>query len=204
MKFSIPIALSCFRIVAGPVLLVQAWTMQRTGFVVLFVLALISDWLDGFVARRQKENSPLGARMDSLGDFSVLVALPFAAFRLYPDMLLREYPYLIMVLVCYAVPTGFGILKYGHFTAYHTWGAKFCTITFSLAFLVMMLGGSSRPFHLLLPLAVLECLQELAMTALLRQRHSDVPTLWHALRLRKQEFHAGRDGGQNRPAPNPI
>ena len=65
----IPNILSVSRIVLGlPLLLVEVMTMP---FWVLYVIAGMTDMLDGFLARRWGVESKFGARLDSLAELIV-------------------------------------------------------------------------------------------------------------------------------------
>ena len=60
-----------------PLLLVDAMTMP---FWVLYVIAGITDMLDGFLARRWGVESKFGARLDSLADFVFVLAVGYKLF----------------------------------------------------------------------------------------------------------------------------
>ena len=60
-----------------PLLLVDALTMP---FWVLYVIAGITDMLDGFLARRWGVESKFGARLDSLADFVFVLAVGYKLF----------------------------------------------------------------------------------------------------------------------------
>jgi cardiolipin synthase (CMP-forming) len=92
----LPTALTLFRIAMGPVIaglvLWAAAEMHKdrllAGFIyalclILFVLASITDWLDGWLARKFNAVTPLGAALDHTADkvliVCVLVALAYAA-----------------------------------------------------------------------------------------------------------------------------
>ena len=62
----IPNLLSGFRLVAAPFMLYLSWMGLRKIFLALLVLSLLSDAIDGFIARRLNTNSDIGAIMLSL------------------------------------------------------------------------------------------------------------------------------------------
>ncbi|TDB36123.1 MAG: CDP-alcohol phosphatidyltransferase family protein [Deltaproteobacteria bacterium] len=62
---TIPNLLSILRILLAPLLLVAAATDLPGPFLFLFLLSLVSDALDGFLARRLNQVSELGAQLDS-------------------------------------------------------------------------------------------------------------------------------------------
>ena len=95
-KASIPTALTIFRIVMGPAIAALVlWAASQVyvdrllaGFIyalclILFVLAAVTDWLDGWLARKLDAVTPLGAALDHTADkvliVCVLVALAYAA-----------------------------------------------------------------------------------------------------------------------------
>ena len=74
----IPNILSASRIaLCLPLLLVDAMTMP---FWVLYVIAGMTDMLDGFLARRWGVESNFGARLDSLADFVFVLAVGYKLF----------------------------------------------------------------------------------------------------------------------------
>ena len=74
----IPDLLSMSRIVLClPLLMVDAMTVP---FWVLYVIAGLTDILDGFLARRWGVESKLGARLDSLADFVFVLAVGYKLF----------------------------------------------------------------------------------------------------------------------------
>jgi CDP-diacylglycerol--glycerol-3-phosphate 3-phosphatidyltransferase len=68
---NIPNFLTIFRIFLIPVLVVlYYWDLQRQEVLItsVFVIAAITDWLDGFLARKMGATSKLGAFLDPVAD----------------------------------------------------------------------------------------------------------------------------------------
>ena len=73
MFFTIPTILTWTRIAAIPLLmgvfyLPMAPHLQNLAAALLFVLFAITDWLDGFLARRLNQTSAFGAFLDPVAD----------------------------------------------------------------------------------------------------------------------------------------
>ena len=71
MKLTLPTALTLLRIVLIPVLVLvfylpHGWTNFASAFV--FALAAVTDWLDGWIARRYDMHSAFGAFLDPVAD----------------------------------------------------------------------------------------------------------------------------------------
>jgi CDP-diacylglycerol--glycerol-3-phosphate 3-phosphatidyltransferase len=61
-------ALTFYRILAAPILLLLIISHRPEVFKWLLAISFFTDAIDGYLARRYKVNSVLGARLDSIGD----------------------------------------------------------------------------------------------------------------------------------------
>jgi CDP-diacylglycerol--glycerol-3-phosphate 3-phosphatidyltransferase len=79
LRINIPNALTLLRIVLIPVFVVLfylpwRWSAAASAFV--FALAGFTDWLDGYLARKLDQSTPLGAFLDPVADkLMVVIAL---------------------------------------------------------------------------------------------------------------------------------
>ena len=90
----IPNLLSALRIaLCLPLLLVDAMTMP---FWTLYVIAGLTDMLDGFLARRWGVESLFGARLDSLADFVFVLAV---GYKLFPYLKLPTTLWIMIGLI---------------------------------------------------------------------------------------------------------
>lgn len=184
---TIPNMISAARLAAVPILLVLAWLGFPGLFFVLFVCALLSDMVDGFLARILRQESEFGARLDSIGDFALYITTPLCAWWLWPDIVIREAGYVLAVLLAFVLPILIGFIKYRRLTSYHTWGAKCSAVIMGMATILLFAEYSAVPFRLSTIVLVVAQLEEIAMTLVLRRWHADVPSLWHALRIARME-----------------
>ena len=89
MKLTIPTWLTLLRILLIPVLVVvfylpYAWTNFAAVFV--FVLAALTDWLDGWIARRYNQFSAFGAFLDPVADKLMVAVALFLIVQGHPTM----------------------------------------------------------------------------------------------------------------------
>jgi CDP-diacylglycerol--glycerol-3-phosphate 3-phosphatidyltransferase/cardiolipin synthase len=77
MTYTLPNLLTLFRIALVPVFLVLFFvpvSWAREGCAALFALAAVTDWLDGYLARRMGLVSPIGAFLDPVADKLMVAA----------------------------------------------------------------------------------------------------------------------------------
>jgi len=180
---TIPNALSALRLVLAPVLLWLAWTGRENAFLVTLAVSLLSDLVDGWLARRFGQATALGTLLDSWGDLFTYVTVPLCAWWLWPDLIRQEGLWAAALVAAYVFPITLGYLKYGRLTAYHTYGAKLSAIVVGTSALVLFLGGPPEPFRAATAILVLAELEEIAITTILPEWHAEVPSILHARRL---------------------
>ncbi|MBK1734770.1 CDP-diacylglycerol--glycerol-3-phosphate 3-phosphatidyltransferase [Halorhodospira abdelmalekii] len=89
MQLTVPTALTLMRIALIPVfglcfLLPPPWTNLLT--VAVFALAAITDWLDGYLARRLGQSSDFGAFLDPVADKLMVAVALVALVTVYPHL----------------------------------------------------------------------------------------------------------------------
>ena len=84
---NVPNAISFYRLVMFPVIMILALLGYEQSFVILISINLVSDIVDGFIARTFKLVTRFGAALDNLADIGtyILVIYGLFAFR-WPDI----------------------------------------------------------------------------------------------------------------------
>jgi len=109
----------------------------RTVVVVLYVAAILTDYFDGILARRQRKVTNFGKLMDSIADKALIVSL---FFGLVGEGLMPAWMAAVMVVREFAV-TGLRMvaLERGEVIAANRWG-KAKMVSQSVAVLILLLG----------------------------------------------------------------
>jgi len=191
---TVPNLLSGLRLVLVPVLLYLAWTGRPTGFLITLSASLLSDLFDGYLARRLGQATQLGTLLDSYGDFATYLTVPLCAWWLWPELIRREAWYAAAIVTSYTFPIALGYLKYGRLTSYHTYGAKLSAVVVGASALLLFAGGPPLPFRIATWVLVAAELEEIAITTLLPEWRSNVPSILHARRLLRAQPSPPRQG----------
>lgn len=191
---NVPNLLSAFRLIAAPFLLYLAWTDRPRLFLALLAITLLSDAIDGFVARRLHVASELGTRLDSWGDLAIYLVIPLCAWWLWPEIIRREAWFVLLVLAAFVIPLGVGLLKFRQLTSYHTWFAKAVAVLMSVAVFFLFMADIAWPFRFAVVLLCLSACEEIAITLRLPELRSNVRSYWHVIRQDSGEQTDDRQG----------
>ncbi|MBM4142167.1 MAG: CDP-alcohol phosphatidyltransferase family protein [Lentisphaerae bacterium] len=195
---NIPNALSGLRLAAVPALLYLGYTGRAQAFLFLFCAALATDCVDGFLARKLHMVTSAGARLDSIADFAMYAGLAACAWRLWPELIRREAFFVGVAVVGYVTPVLIGVLRFGRLTSFHTWAAKVSAVLMGAGVLLLVATGAAWPFRLAVPVMIAAGIEEIAITLILRKWRADVPSVKHALRIRRElESDAGTPPGSH-------
>ena len=170
----------------GPALLVLAWNGATGTFLALFGVGLVSDVLDGALARRLGQESDFGARLDQWADFALWVSFPLGAWWLWPEIVRHEAPYVFLAIVCLLLPTAIAYAKYRAVPGYHTWSAKLDSVLMGIGVPLLLIFDLAWPFRVAALFLLVCAVDEIAITYLLPECRNDVPSVFHAARLRRR------------------
>ena len=82
--FSVPNLLSFLRLILVPVLIWIALEGLANYFLMVLGVSLISDMLDGYLARKLDQVSELGAKLDSWADTLTYASMIFGLYQIWP------------------------------------------------------------------------------------------------------------------------
>jgi Phosphatidylglycerophosphate synthase len=93
-------------------------------FSVFYLICGLSDVLDGYVARKTKTQSELGARLDSIGDLIFYAVIIVAIILWMEQEILIFLPWIIIIAIIRCASIAIAAYKYHSFAILHTWSNK--------------------------------------------------------------------------------
>lgn len=180
-RLTLPNLLTGFRFAAAPFLLWMAWHGYSIAFMVLLAVCFLTDVLDGLAARLTGQVSEFGAVLDSWADVIIYLTISLCSWWLWPDLVQREWVYVVMIVASCLLPAIAGFSKFCCFTSYHTWAVKIAAAAMGLTLYGMFLGGPVWPFRVAAVFCLLAAIEEIALTFLLSEPKSNVRSIWHIL-----------------------
>lgn len=180
--FKAPNLVSSVRILITPVLFVFAFQGMENWFLGALLFSGFTDVVDGFLARKFNLITPLGAHLDSWGDFTIYSTMAACAWILWPEITQRELLYYALILFSFLLPALVGLVKFGKLTGYHTWTVKVAVLATFVGYVALYAELASWPFMLASLLCVIAGTEEILITFILREERTDVRSVraaWH-------------------------
>ena len=185
----LPLALTMLRAVLGPVIVVLAVVSpNNTAFAVCLVVALLSDYFDGVIARRLGIATKGLRRLDSIADSVFYMSAFFAAWYLHPNVLRQHLVPLGALIALELIRYAFDYRKFGREASYHMWSSKLWGLTLFIGFFALLVYGSGGwTVTLAIYTGLFADFEGLVISFVLPKWQTDIPTLFHAIRLRASE-----------------
>jgi CDP-diacylglycerol--glycerol-3-phosphate 3-phosphatidyltransferase len=185
---SIPYLLILTRFLAAPAILLLAFYMPEPGtpIVVLMTVGLLSDILDGIIARHQNLVTEKMRRLDSQTDLVFWLSTGFASWHLHSGVL-RQYTapsvfIFVMEFMCYFI----SIAKFKRETCTHAYLSKlFGVAMFAAFFCLFAFNYGGIVLQTAVIAGILSHIDRILITLILPEWTFDVPSAYHAYQIRK-------------------
>lgn len=186
---NIPQLLILFRLLLAPILLGLAIFLGETAkptILVLMYLGLLSDILDGIIARKQNISSASLRRMDSQADMVFWLSIGLATWILFPQLISSNSFSISVILAMEASCYLISFLKFKKETCTHAFLSKMWGLSLLAAFSSLIgFNHAGFPFHLAIVLGLISHLDRILITLILPKWTHDVPSAYHAYLIRK-------------------
>ncbi|MDP9172679.1 MAG: CDP-alcohol phosphatidyltransferase family protein [Planctomycetota bacterium] len=190
IKWAIPWLLLSMRLLMVPFMVLASHGLADKTILWLYLIAFVTDYFDGVTARYFGTATPLLRRADSTADAIFHLALAFLILRHHP----QEFSKSAIALVVYLLSAGLWYIldafRWRRPAGFHAYSAKLFSIGL-LVWMVMLFGGWTTG-HLLsgiLVFGTVSNVEGIAISLLLRHDNADVPSVFHALRRRRESNH---------------
>jgi CDP-diacylglycerol--glycerol-3-phosphate 3-phosphatidyltransferase len=182
----LPNLITTARLLSVPLLAGLAWLHLAPAFAGVLVAALLSDVLDGWLARRFDLQSEAGAGLDALTQFALFFVTVFGLLEFQPQVLKSHGWAWLLVLGLWTLRSFVALVRYQRPARLQTHLSRaaggalglFLAWLFSVGFSPMLMG-------IAVTLVVVSSLEELLLMALLPTWRDDVRGLWWLAQARR-------------------
>jgi CDP-diacylglycerol--glycerol-3-phosphate 3-phosphatidyltransferase len=183
----LPNVISGCRLAATPILLWFALGGHRDAFTWLLLACLLSDIVDGLIARMFRLESTFGAFLDSTADDVVTLIGVVGIVTYQWDFVVAHAMALSVMVACNLSQSAVGLLRYGRLPSFHCYSmrvAAYAQGTFVMSLFIW--GYTGWLFHLTFALTCAAYLENFVLLAVLPQWTHDVRGLYWVLKARRR------------------
>lgn len=183
--------ITLYRLIAAPVLIWLILTRQPDVFKWLLAVSFFTDSIDGYLARKYKVVSVLGAKLDSIADDLTVVAGIIGLFVFKPAFIKEVYIWLILVFALFVIHVILALVRYGKPTSFHTYLAKTAAVCQGVfLILAFFVPAPLYPlFYIAALVTALDLVEEIVMILLLPDWEADIKGVYWVLKRRRKPKH---------------
>lgn len=157
--------------------------LNKKLFLLIVIIAGITDFLDGFLARKLKQQTESGAKLDSSADLLFYLSL-FFWFCLYfkEFVFLQIWPFSIL-LISFLLVESLHYLRHGSVGSLHLWSAKLTSALFFAFFVFSFFSGKINLyfFEIVLFVSFIHFFEEFLLLSLNKNPPINSKTIFHVI-----------------------
>ncbi len=180
--WNVPNALSAYRLLALPFLIYAIASGNKQLFITLLSINLITDILDGLIARLFRLQTEFGAKLDSMADVGTYI-MAFAGMIVLETAFVASYgTEFIALIVLWLLPQLVSLIRFGRFPSFHLWSNKVTGYLQGIfIFTFFVFGFHPIYFYVMLTVSYLAYLEELVLVVALPKLRSNLKSAFLVL-----------------------
>jgi len=185
---TIPNLITSYRLLTFPLILYFIFSGHERLFAIFLIINLVSDIIDGFIARRFHMETELGAKLDSFADnFNYLLAITgIIVFKM--EDLRPHLPSFSIFFGMMALTVIVSLIKFRKFPSFHLYSTKIGGYIQGAFIIVLFTLGFYAPFYyFMITWAIIGAIEHIAIQLIIPYMRSNVKGLYWVLRDRKSE-----------------
>ena len=186
--WTIPNMITSYRLIVFPLILYFALTGKENLYVTFIVINLVTDFLDGYIARKLHMETEIGATLDSFAD-NLTYLLAFTGLLIFKaDDLRPRLVSFIIYMAMAALPVAVSLVRYRKIPRFHTYMFKYSGYIQLAFFLSIFTIGFIAPlYYFMIVWVITASVEHIAIQTVLPEMRSNIKGLYWVLRERKKE-----------------
>jgi cardiolipin synthase (CMP-forming) len=191
--FTVPGIFTFYRLLSLPLILWFIFSDRETLFVIFLLIGLITDALDGYLARKLDQVTELGARLDSIADkFIYALAVIGIIYFKWHDLLpyVTSFTVFIFLGIAYLAHS---FIKFGKMSTLHTYATKIGGYLHGIFFFVLFAYDFiPELYYFIITWGILSILEMLVIQMIIPDMRSNVKGLYWILKDREVDYSRAR------------
>ena len=182
-NINIPNILSLYRLLSFPFVLFFALNGHENIFVVLLVINLITDALDGIIARMFNLQTELGAKLDAYADIGMYITAIIGIIMFKSNELAPHYISFSIFIIVFIIPKIISFYRFRKFPSLHLYSSKIGGYMQGFFFFVLFVFGFNSIFYyIVIIFGILTFLEQIVVVFITPELKSNVKGLYWILK----------------------
>ncbi len=182
-RWNLPNLISLYRLVSFPFLLYLIYIENESLFALLLCINLISDIIDGLIARTFKLQTEFGARLDSLADWGTYILAFLGIYQFKMEEHQADFWLLYVFIGLIIFYNIFSFIKFRRLPSLHMFSAKIGGYLQGIYFFSLFAFGFYPPiFYLAMIWGWVSSIEEIIILIYLKKLRSNVKGLYWVLK----------------------
>jgi phosphatidylglycerophosphate synthase len=183
IPLTIPNVLSLYRLFMFPVIALMIFLGKELAFAILLVISLNTDVWDGWIARRFKQKTAIGARLDSLADIGVYITALGGIIVFKIDEIGIDAWLFYVFVVCYVIVIVSPLIKFGKIQSFHLYSIKAGGYLQGFFFILLFFVDYIPVyFYFMVNISLMAFIENLVIQLLIPEMRSDVKGIYWVLK----------------------
>lgn len=183
---TIPNLITSYRVLVFPLILYFALSGKENLFTIFIVINFLTDIIDGYIARRFKMESEIGAKLDSFAD-NLTYLLAFIGMYIFKLNDLMPHYVSFLVFIGFLVLTVIvSLIKFGKFPSFHLYMTKVGGYIQGAFFICLFTFGFITPFYyFVIAWGIIGAIEHLVIQMVIPEMRSNLKGLYWVLKERE-------------------
>lgn len=184
--WTIPNVITSYRLFIDPVILYFIISGKEKLFAIFLVINLLTDVLDGYIARKYHMETEIGAKLDGFADNFTYVLAFIGLFVFKMDELRPHLVSFIIFIIMLVSTVIVSLLKFRKFPSYHLFTTKTSGYIQAFFFISLFLVGFIAPlYYFMIAWGIMGAIECIAINLIIPEMRSDIMGLYWVLKERK-------------------
>lgn len=182
-NLNVPNLLSFYRLLSFPFVLYFVLIKHENIFAILLIINLITDALDGMIARAFNLQTEFGAKLDSYADIGMYISAIVGVIIFKSEDLAPHLISLYIFIAAFIIPKIISYYKFREFPSLHLYSAKIGGYTQGAFFFALFAFGFNTVFYYITIIwGILSFLEQIVVVIITSKPKSNVKGLYWLLK----------------------
>jgi cardiolipin synthase len=181
--YNVPNALSAYRLVALPFIIASIFYGNKNLFITLITVNLITDFLDGFIARTFHLETELGAKLDSLADMGTYISAVAGMLVLEKEFVNNHTNALALLISLYLLPYVISLFRFRQLNSFHLYSSKVVAYIQGIFIITYFIWGYlDWYFYFMIIASCASYIEEILIVVLIKKLRSNLKSVYHFMK----------------------